>query len=122
MTEYEQDFLLCSAAGFGPSDLFFSSGPDYIAEPYTSVMVGSIIEYQTTAIAATISHLPHTVPVREGQHESVWRWQQEDRHIEISVDGDNTTEEGVWLASTLNVKCTFSDLVKWGSPQARLHL
>jgi hypothetical protein len=121
MTEYEQDFLLCSAAGFGPTDMFFISGPDYLPEPYTSVMVDSIIEYQTTDIASTISQLPNTVALREGKFESVWRWQREDRHIEISVDEDNTDQEGVWLASTLDVTCSFSDLLSFWVKFAESH-
>jgi hypothetical protein len=121
MTEYEQDFLLCSAAGFDATDLFFTSGPDFIYEPYTSVMVDSIVEYQSADVAVTISRLPNTELIRAAKDEHVWRWQQEDRYIEISVDEDSTTENGVWLASRLKVNCTFSDLVVVWARLAETH-
>jgi hypothetical protein len=99
MTEYEQDFLLCSAAGFDTTDLFFSSGPHSISEPYTSVMVDSIVEYQSADVAVTISRLPSTELIRAGKDESVWRWQQEDRYI-VSEEQENLGKE---IACTLGV-------------------
>lgn len=126
MTDYQKDFLLCGAAGFGPTDLFFSSGPGRILEPYSSVMVDSLVEYQAGDIATAISQLPNTVSLRETKAECAWRWQREGRYIEISVDGDNTSDEGVWLASTLHLGCWFSDLVelwrKLAGPQPAIYL
>ena len=121
MTDFEEDFLLCSVAGFASMDLFFSSGPDRIHEPYSSVEVGSIVEYKTTEVAATISRLPQTVMLREATSETVWRWQRDDRFIEISVNGDNTSDEGVWIASLLSLNCTFSDLVEFWLNLAKSH-
>jgi hypothetical protein len=121
MTDFEEDFLLCSTAGFASTDLNFSNGPDHIREPYTSVMVESIVECQTTDVAATISRLPQTVLLREAKSETAWRWERKGRSIEISVDSDNTSDEGVWLASTLSVKCTFADLVEFWLRLERSH-
>jgi hypothetical protein len=121
MTAFEKNLLLCSAAGLASTDLFFSSGPDHIHEPYSSVMVQSIVEYQTTDIAATLSRLPQTVLLRQSESETAWRWKRKDRFIEIRVDGDNTTDEGVWLASTLSLNCTFADLVEFWLKLAKAH-
>jgi hypothetical protein len=111
MTSFEGQFLLCTAAGFDPADLFFSSGPSHVREPYSSVMVRSLVEYQAADLAAAIAGVPGTVLLREDESETVWRWRRKGRSIEVSVDGDNTTEDGVWLASRLSLHCTFSDLV-----------
>jgi hypothetical protein len=52
-------------------------------------MVGYIVEYQTTEVAAAIARLPQTVLLREAKSETVWRWERKGRSIEISVDSDN---------------------------------
>jgi hypothetical protein len=112
MTVFEENFLLCRTVGFAPTDLFYSSGPADILEPYSSVMVQSIVEYQSTEIADTISRLPQTKWLRQSESETLWRWKRKEHFIEISVDADNTTEDGVWLASRLTLNCTFADLVE----------
>jgi hypothetical protein len=121
MNAFEEQFLRCRSAGFGPADLFMCSGPDHVLEPYSSVMVSSIVEYRATDIADAIAGAPGTVPLRKAEAESVWRWGRNGRFIEISVDGDNTTEEGVWLASPLTLDCTFSDLVEFWRKLAQSH-
>src|SRR5262245_8695831 len=121
MTAFEERFLRCKAAGFAPADLFFSSGPDHVLAPYSSVMVGSIVEYQATDIAAAIAGVPGTVLLHKAESESVWRWGRKDRFIEVRVNGNNTTEEGVWLASPLTLDCTFSDLVEFWRKLAKSH-
>jgi hypothetical protein len=113
MTEFEEHYLLCGTVGLAPTDLFFSSGPADLLEPYSSVMVQSIVEYQTTEIADTISRLPHIKLLRQSESETFWRWKRKGHFIEISVDGDNTTEDGVWVASRLTQNCTFADLVEF---------
>ncbi len=118
MTDFEEEFLLCKLAGFSETDLFFCSGPNQILEPFTSVMVGVIEEYQTTAMAVAISCLPGTVSLREHEFENVWRWERSNRFIEISVNDDNTFEGG-WLGSPLKLNCTFSDLVEFWLNLAR---
>jgi hypothetical protein len=59
--------------------------------------------------------------LHEGKSETAWRWERKGCSIEIRVDGDNTTDEGVWLASTLALHCTFADLVEFWLRLARSH-
>lgn len=121
MTPFQGRYLACCSAGFAPTDMCFISGPERMSEPFTSVMVESIVEYKTVDMADAISRLPETVLVRENGFEKLWRWQREDRYIEISTDGDNTSEDGIWLASPLSISCTFSDLVELWLKLANTH-
>ncbi|MBX9579963.1 MAG: hypothetical protein K2X87_06605 [Gemmataceae bacterium] len=112
---FEADYLWCRATGHATVDLFFSSGPDHIREPYSSVMVGAIVEYQVADFAAALDRLPGVVRTHTSEAETWWRWGRDGRSIEIAVDGDNTGEDGVWLGSLLRIDCTFADLVGlWG--------
>jgi hypothetical protein len=111
MTPFEETYLRCASAGFRESDLFLISGPREIREPFSSVEVGSTVNYPAEEIAAAISQLPSMVVVRQAKYVTVWRWENDDRYIEVSVDGDNIGEDGNWIASPLQFDCTFLDLV-----------
>src|SRR4051812_42440286 len=121
MSDFEARYLRCRTAGFQPEDLFFSSGPEPIDEPFSSVSVGSIVEYQAADVATAVAALPGFVNVRHEQNHKAWRWEHDGRFIEVSVDDVNTDDQGVWLASGLSIDCTFAELVTVWTELRRAH-
>ena len=117
MSNVDHRFLRIPAS----RDYFFSCGPDQILEPYSSVALGSIEEYSSEEIANAINGLADISVVKRSPYLSVWRWANESRYIEIQIDGDNTSEDGVWIASLLALDCNFSDLIDLWSKLRQTH-
>ena len=94
LADFEQDHLHIRAGGFAPADLFLSSGPADIPEPFTSVMVASIVKYRADDVAAADG----AVPVHASEYNRTRRWRRGGRSVVVEVNDDNAGDGGVYEA------------------------
>src|SRR5438270_316604 len=121
MDYFEGTYLFCSLRiGLMP-------GPRHFREPFYSTQMDQLEEYAAADVLRAFSSLEGVTVVAEGATTRAedwsqwqWRWERDDRSIEIGFSVLEESEPVLWGGSDLVTSCTFADLVQlWRAVQAR---